>query len=43
MVRPIEKLSQNLFICASALAQHAALASFEPQTIAIYEARRLEF
>ncbi|WP_250512498.1 pyridoxal phosphate-dependent aminotransferase [Caballeronia sp. INDeC2] len=43
MVSAVEKLSQNLFICASALAQHAALACFEPQTIAIYEARRLEF
>ncbi|WP_250508758.1 pyridoxal phosphate-dependent aminotransferase [Caballeronia sp. GACF4] len=43
MVPAVEKLSQNLFICASALAQHAALACFEPETIAIYEARRLEF
>ena len=43
MVATMEKLSQNLFICASALAQHAALACFEPETIAIYEARRLEF
>src|ERR1700761_3142357 len=43
MVGAFEKLAQNLFICASALAQHAALACFEPQTIAIYESRRLEF
>ncbi|BAN22553.1 pyridoxal phosphate-dependent aminotransferase [Caballeronia insecticola] len=43
MIAAVEKLSQNLFICASALAQHAALACFEPATIAIYEARRLEF
>lgn len=43
MVGAFEKLAQNLFICASALAQHAALACFEPETIAIYEARRLEF
>jgi aspartate/methionine/tyrosine aminotransferase len=43
MVGAFEKLAQNLFICASALAQHAALACFEPDTIAIYEARRLEF
>jgi aspartate/methionine/tyrosine aminotransferase len=43
MVGAFEKLAQNLFICPSALAQHAALACFEPQTIAIYEARRLEF
>jgi aspartate/methionine/tyrosine aminotransferase len=39
----IEKLAQNLFICASAPAQHAALACFEPATLAIYEARRAEF
>jgi aspartate/methionine/tyrosine aminotransferase len=43
MIGAVEKLSQNLFICASALAQHAALACFEPDTLAIYEARRLEF
>lgn len=43
LVGAFEKLAQNLFICASALAQHAALACFEPQTLAIYEARRLEF
>ena len=43
MVATMEKLSQNLFICASALAQHAALACFEPATLAIYESRRLEF
>jgi aspartate/methionine/tyrosine aminotransferase len=27
-------------ICASALAQHAALACFEPETLAIYDERR---
>jgi aspartate/methionine/tyrosine aminotransferase len=43
MVDAFEKLAQNLFICASALAQHAALACFEPETIGIYEGRRLEF
>jgi len=43
MVGAFEKLAQNLFICASALAQHAALACFEPDTLGIYEARRLEF
>jgi aspartate/methionine/tyrosine aminotransferase len=43
MVPTLEKLSQNLFICASAIAQHAALACFEPATLAIYESRRLEF
>ncbi|MCX8115300.1 MAG: pyridoxal phosphate-dependent aminotransferase [Burkholderiaceae bacterium] len=39
----IEKLAQNLFICPSAVAQHAALACFEPESIAIYEQRRAEF
>jgi aspartate/methionine/tyrosine aminotransferase len=43
MVAAMEKLSQNLFICASALAQHAALACFEPATLKIYESRRREF
>jgi aspartate/methionine/tyrosine aminotransferase len=43
MIGAFEKLAQNLFICASTLAQHAALACFEPDTLAIYESRRLEF
>ncbi|ARF86265.1 pyridoxal phosphate-dependent aminotransferase [Burkholderia cenocepacia] len=43
LVGTFEKLSQNLFICPSALAQHAALACFEPATLDIYETRRLEF
>lgn len=38
-----EKLAQNLFICASAVAQYAALACFEPATLEIFEARRHEF
>ena len=41
-VREIEKLAQNLFISPSALAQHAALACFEPRTIEIAEQRRHE-
>lgn len=41
--REIEKLAQNLFIAASTLAQHAALAAFTPETIAILETRRAEF
>ena len=41
-VREIEKLAQNLFISPSTLAQHAALACFEPETIEIVEARRVE-
>jgi len=43
LVAPIEKLAQNLYICASAVAQHAALACFEPESIAEYERRRSEF
>mgnify|MGYP003575045655 FL=1 len=39
----IEKLAQNLFICASGIAQHAAVACFEPRSLAIYEERRAEF
>jgi aspartate/methionine/tyrosine aminotransferase len=42
-VREIEKLAQNLFICPPTLAQHAALAAFHPDTLAIVEARRAEF
>ena len=42
LVRDIEKLAQNLFISPSTLAQHAALACFSPETVAIVEARRRE-
>jgi aspartate/methionine/tyrosine aminotransferase len=38
-----EKLAQNLYICASTLAQHAALACFEPASLATFEARREAF
>jgi aspartate/methionine/tyrosine aminotransferase len=43
LVQPIEKLAQNLYICPSTIAQHAALACFEPEAIAEYERRRGEF
>ena len=43
LVPVFEKLAQNLFICPSAIAQHAALACFHPESIATYEERRLEF
>ena len=43
LVEPIERLAQNLFICASTIAQHAALACFDPASIAEYERRRAEF
>ena len=42
-VKAIERLSQNLFISNSAIAQHAALAGFEPGTLQILESRRKEF
>lgn len=40
LVAPVEKLAQNLYICASTLAQEAALACFESASIAEYENRR---
>ena len=43
LVGPVEKLAQNLYICAPAVAQHAALACFDPESIAEYERRRAEF
>ncbi|MDM4765100.1 pyridoxal phosphate-dependent aminotransferase [Pelomonas sp. SE-A7] len=43
LVAPVEKLAQNLFICASTVAQHAALACFESESIAEYERRRAAF
>jgi aspartate/methionine/tyrosine aminotransferase len=39
----LEKLAQNLYISAPSMAQHAALACFEPATLQILEARRHEF
>jgi aspartate/methionine/tyrosine aminotransferase len=43
MVSAVEKLAQNLYICASSVAQHAALACFEAESIAEYERRRVQF
>ncbi len=43
LVPVVERLAQNLFICASTIAQHAALACFEQDSIAEYERRRAEF
>jgi aspartate/methionine/tyrosine aminotransferase len=43
LVPTIERLAQNLFICPSTIAQHAALACFEPESIAIFQQRRDEF
>jgi aspartate/methionine/tyrosine aminotransferase len=42
-VAELEKLAQNLFISMSTMSQHAALAAFEPSTLAVLEARRDEF
>jgi aspartate/methionine/tyrosine aminotransferase len=41
--RDLEKLAQNFYISPSSVAQRAALACFTPATLAITEARRLEF
>ena len=43
LVAVVERLAQNLFICPSTVAQHAALACFEADSLAEYERRRLEF
>ncbi len=43
LVPAIEKLAQNLFICASTIAQHAGLACFAPESLAIFEQRKMEF
>ncbi len=42
-VREIDKLAQNIFLAAPTPAQYAALAAFQPETLAILEARRSEF
>ena len=43
LVPVIERLAQNLFICPSTIAQYAALACFEPASLAEFERRRAEF
>ncbi|RRD42771.1 pyridoxal phosphate-dependent aminotransferase [Comamonadaceae bacterium OH3737_COT-264] len=43
LVAPVERLGQNLFICPSTIAQHAALECFHPESIAEYERRRQAF
>lgn len=42
-VREADKLAQNIFLAASTPAQYAALAAFQPESIAILEQRRVEF
>lgn len=43
MIAAIERLSQNLFISTSSLSQRAALAAFEPESLAVAEAYRQKF
>jgi aspartate/methionine/tyrosine aminotransferase len=43
LVPVVERIAQNLFICPSTIAQHAALACFEDASIAEFERRRAEF
>ncbi len=43
MVPVMERLAQNYYICASTPAQHAALACFTPESLAVCEERRAEF
>jgi aspartate/methionine/tyrosine aminotransferase len=43
LVAPVEKLAQNLYICPSSIAQQAALACFEPDSLAECEQRRQAF
>ncbi|MBT8769459.1 pyridoxal phosphate-dependent aminotransferase [Metapseudomonas boanensis] len=42
-VADLEKLAQNLYISAPSMAQHAALACFQPETLEILEERRRAF
>jgi aspartate/methionine/tyrosine aminotransferase len=42
-VRDLEKLAQNLYISPPTVSQRAALACFEPDTLALLEERRSEF
>ncbi|MBT0568966.1 pyridoxal phosphate-dependent aminotransferase [Curvibacter sp. CHRR-16] len=43
LVPVMERLAQHLFICPSTVSQQAALACFEPESLALYEQRRAEF
>lgn len=42
-IEPVSRLAQNLFICPSAIAQHAAMAAFSEAALGIHEARRRLF
>ncbi|MCD6498333.1 MAG: pyridoxal phosphate-dependent aminotransferase [Deltaproteobacteria bacterium] len=39
----LDRLAQNMFLAVSTMAQHAALAAFQPETIQVLEQRRDEF
>jgi aspartate/methionine/tyrosine aminotransferase len=43
LVEPVERLAQNLYICASSIAQHAAIACFDAASLAECEMRRAAF
>ena len=43
LVEPVERLAQNLYICASSIAQHAAIACFDAESLAECETRRAAF
>ena len=43
LVDVVEQIAQHLFICPSTVSQYAALACFEPDSLAEYERRRAEF
>ena len=43
LVEPVERLAQNLYICASSVAQHAAIACFDADSLAECERRRNAF
>ena len=43
MIEPMERLAQNIFLAASTLGQHAALAAFSDQSAEILERRRVQF
>jgi aspartate/methionine/tyrosine aminotransferase len=43
LVEPVERLAQNLYICASSVAQHAAIACFDAESLAECETRREAF
>ena len=42
-VRALDKLAQNIFLAAPTPSQYAALAAFQPETLAILEERREKF